>query len=131
MNILRRFLEHLVAPACGIDLIAEERQRQLAVENFNDAHDDRYRDGELARAAACYASPFWAYGLDEHGRPYDLWPSSLGLQWDKRLNQRGLFVMTPRTALARKLRIHELAKAGALIAAEIDRLQRTAEGSCR
>ena len=39
-----------------IDEIAEERIRQRRVEGFTSEHDDKYRDGELARAAVCYAA---------------------------------------------------------------------------
>ena len=36
--------------------IAAERERQVAVEKFDEAHDDAHVDGELAAAAACYAT---------------------------------------------------------------------------
>ena len=90
----------------GIELIAEERQRQIDVEGWNAEHDDIGHNGEqLAEAAALYALP-------EIRRCYEydvmnLWP------WDKKW-----WKPTPDD------RVRELAKAGALIAAEIDRLQR-------
>lgn len=37
--------------------IGDERARQLAVEGWNEAHDDKHSKGELAQAAACYADP--------------------------------------------------------------------------
>jgi len=85
--------------ATGIDLIAAERQRQINVEGWTPEHDDGHTQGELARAAAVYAVP------DLHD---DWWP------WDDGWYRPG----DP---------IRELVKAGALIAAEIDRLQRDAD----
>jgi hypothetical protein len=85
----------------GIELISIERQRQIKVEGWTAEHDDKHKDNDLARAGAVYALPakyrFYAQA----------WP------WDKEW-----FKPTPTN------RIKELAKAGALIAAEIDRLQR-------
>ena len=84
----------------GIELIAEERQRQIEEEGWTIEHDKQWKHGELTDAAACYA--IW---LD---RPFDIenvWP--FDLSWWK---------PTPQN------RIRDLQKAGALIAAEIDRL---------
>lgn len=85
----------------GIELIAAERQRQVTVEGWTPEHDDEHMASEMARAAACYALP------DGYDARYDLWP------WDG-------YWWKPAPCN----RIHELAKAGALIAAEIDRLTR-------
>lgn len=42
----------------GIEIIAEERQRQISVENWSLNHDVMHHTkGELAQAAACYAMP--------------------------------------------------------------------------
>lgn len=85
----------------GIELIAEERQRQIDVEGWMAEHDDRHIKGELANAAACYARyPHFPW-------PNKNWPWSI--EWWK---------PTPKN------RIRELQKAGALVAAEIDRLLR-------
>lgn len=46
----------------GIEAIASERQRQIEQEGWTTEHDDTHADGEMARAAACYA---WAGGLDQ------------------------------------------------------------------
>ena len=128
MNIIRRLLIALVGEDSGLDLIADERQRQLAVEQFNDEHDDEHQDGSLAAAAACYAHPRFLHVQADHstrGSPYvDAWPRSWGNDWDKRLLNRGTFLATPRATKVLDARIRELAKAGALCAAEIDRLQR-------
>lgn len=86
----------------GIELIAQERERQILSEHWSAAHDDMHQDKELAQAAACYALDYTQkYNL---GRA---WP------WDSKC-----WKPTPENP------IKQLAKAGALIAAEIDRLQR-------
>ena len=92
----------------GIAVIAAERRRQKRVERFTAERDDEYVNSELASAAA-------AYSLPEHARSVVLagteipscWP------WDQKW-------WKPTS----DDRVRELAKAGALIAAEIDRLNR-------
>lgn len=88
----------------GIERIAAERKRQIEVEGFTVDDDRLYSAEPLALAAACYAVPEWNR-LYRRGIPMD-WPWSV--RWWK---------PTPKN------RIRELEKAGALIAAEIDRLQ--------
>lgn len=106
--------------ADGAELIAAERARQVSEEGWTPEHDDQYGDeplpdgdGEyvyssLIRAAVCYAAPF--NGLRE---PPPSWP------WDE-----SWWKCDPDP-------IRNLAKAGALIAAEIDRLQRAEDGGDR
>ncbi len=95
----------------GIELIAAERQRQIEQEGWTEEHDCQHENGELAKAAALYAIPDDDRYIDTHeGSSYileTLWPWHP--DWWK---------PTPDN------RIRELQKAGALIAAEIDRLQR-------
>lgn len=92
----------------GIQLIAAERERQVKVELWSPATDDLYANEELACAAICYAiSP-----KDRGGEIPYLWP------WDPHWWKPGL----EESVLGR---VQELAKAGALIAAEIDRQLRT------
>ena len=92
----------------AIQLIADERERQLKEEGWTEEHDDEYFQGELAAAAACYATP-------EHLRLY-------------RRRARG--IMTPLSWpwapnwWKPKDEIADLVRAGALIVAEIERLQR-------
>jgi hypothetical protein len=90
----------------GIELIAAERKRQIEEEGWTPGHDDGHKREELCMAGAYYAIP------DAYRRfcP-DLWPPNWDGAW---------FKPTPYD------RIRELVKAGALIAAEIDRLQRLA-----
>lgn len=80
----------------GASMIAAERQRQIEVEGWTHEHDDEHRHGELVSAAVCYAKPALA---DTY------WP------WDP-------FWWKPSDDP-----IRNLVKAGALIAAEIDRLR--------
>ena len=92
----------------AIQLIADERLRQIQEEGYDLLHDLREHSvGELAMAAMCYCmDPIW--------RPSEMAP--LGWPW---LGGDGMdgFKPTPND------RIRELVKAGALITAEIERLQ--------
>lgn len=83
----------------GIEIISEERERQISVEGWSPEHDDAHTNEELVQAAVKYALP-----------KGNLWPAAWSIDWYK---------PTPED------RIKELAKAGALIAAEIDRLRRS------
>jgi hypothetical protein len=93
-----------VARMTGAELIAAERRRQVDAEGWTPGHDDEHSQGELRRAAACYLSTR-ADGMHSLGR---FWP------WEQ-----SWWKPSPDP-------IRNLAKAGALIAAEIDRLQRAA-----
>jgi hypothetical protein len=119
----------------GIDLISQERARQIESEvststfalltttwarsylarlraRFSADHDDEHIDGELVLAAVCYASPVQLFVRNGAGSYWEF--------WDKRpINEDG----EPREP-TREERLRMLAKAGALIAAEIDRLER-------
>lgn len=93
----------------GIDYINEERERQINEEGWTYERDDEYTHGQLAMAGASYAlPPLWRQNIapDVNKPPYS-WPW-LDMWWKP----------TPED------RIKELSKAGALIAAEIDRLLR-------
>lgn len=92
----------------GASLIAEERLRQFNEENYTDSKDDYYWQRELAIAALCYLRRVIYGGI----KCPKVWP------W-------------PRNAWNPKSKIRDLVRAGALIAAEIDRLQREAAHSDR
>jgi hypothetical protein len=92
-----------VVPDDGPSLIAAERYRQLEREGYDAAHDDEHPRGQLARAGAAYAIHA-AYDRDP-AEVSEGWPWADG--WKPSDNQ-----------------IRNLVKAGALIAAEIDRLLR-------
>lgn len=89
----------------GIDLITQERWRQVDEEGYDLGHDSEHIGDELALAAAVYALPRYRRNEIPGGvgptLKEGLWPA----YWD--------FKPGPD-------RIRELAKAGALIAAEID-----------
>lgn len=89
------------ALAEGIAPIAAERQRQIEVEGWTAAHDDEHAGGEMAQAAACYA----LRATHQHDQAHDLWP------WDD-------VWWKPKDPRA------DLVRAGALIAAEIARIDR-------
>ena len=88
----------------GTELIAQERQRQIEVEGWTPEHDDEHDCGEMAAAGASYAL-FDPSMLEGDWEP-SFWP------WDKKWWKPSEY------------QIRNLVKAGALIAAEIDRLQR-------
>jgi|JI8StandDraft_1071087.scaffolds.fasta_scaffold394550_2 hypothetical protein len=46
------------------DVLAE-RRRQIEVEGWTPEHDDRHEDGDMARAAACYALHAAGYPADD------------------------------------------------------------------
>lgn len=99
------------ASGCSAALadVAAERRRQVDVEGWTPEHDDAHSDGALARAAGCYAL--------HAGRESDRW--------------RGYLVWWPwSTKWWRPTsRRRDLVKAGALILAEIERLDRAATPS--
>ena len=88
--------------SAGAALIAAERERQVEREGWTPEHDDSHAGGQLWRAAECYLTE------DYMRLPPHRWPW-IG-QWWKPSRDR----------------VRNLVKAGALIAAEIDRLQRAA-----
>lgn len=96
----------------GIERIKAERQRQIDVEGWTEDHDDEHNDGALAMAAAAYCAAEYVRVL-EYKRSLILtilWPWK-DEDWKPSPDDR----------------VKELVKAGALIAAEIDRLERKQE----
>ena len=97
----------------GAELISQERKRQIDDEDYSAEHDDKHTTGELVMASACYIYDYYGHiEITEHRAFYrnfaqDRWP------WDSYY-----YKPTPKDP------IHQLKIAGALIAAEIDRLQR-------
>lgn len=86
------------------DVLAE-RRRQVDVEGWAPRTDDGYAFGELAQAAICYIRGSSVSGGPD--RPTNVWPWTLNW-WKPSTNRRNLV------------------KAGALILAEIERLDRAA-----
>lgn len=105
----------------GIELIAAERERQITAEGWTPEHDDQHVNREMASAARCYVEHYVArewtidndLGMNVEEGSYQNeecpreWPDDWDESWWKP-----------------KGRIADLTRAGALIAAEIDRLQR-------
>lgn len=87
----------------ALTLIAAERRRQIEQEGWTPEHDDEHDSGQLASAASVYAATLRDCGS---GVPVG-WP------WG-----HGWWKPTPDN------RVRELVKAGALIVAEIERIQR-------
>lgn len=110
----------------GIERIAAERQRQVEKLGWTPEHDDEHRRQELAWAAVCYAAPHVVFVEERYlsGRRIgfrDPWPVTWDDGWDKRpWMEHGALARNPTPAE----RLRALEKAGALIAAEIDRLER-------
>ncbi len=96
----------------GVKMIAAERKRQVEYEGWIAKHDNEHDREELATVAALYASPVKLYTRGDYrgGIAFiDPWPLTWDRRWDKR---------------EKHSRLRSLAIAGALCAAEIDRLLR-------
>ncbi|WIX36867.1 hypothetical protein QCC08_24650 [Pseudomonas aeruginosa] len=97
-------------PQAWLDVQAE-RRRQVEAENWTPEHDDQHSDGQMAQAAGCYALHAGGIGTD--------WPggirngSALFWPWDEEW-------WKPKSAR------ENLVRAGALVLAEIERLDRSA-----
>lgn len=95
----------------GVELIKRERARQMSEEGWTPKHDDRHKHGEMAFAGAAYArvsGQIAIHGANKVALSAEplAWP--WGEKWWKPSEDQ----------------VRNLVKAGALIAAEIDRLQR-------
>ena len=88
----------------GVELIAIERQRQIEEEGWTPKHDAQHTMAQLRFAAMCYTSPCATSSSMRKNVPPD-WP------WDKKWWKPS------------KSDVRNLVKAGALIAAEIDRIR--------
>lgn len=98
----------------GTDIIKEERERQIAQEGWTPEHDDEHTASELSIAAGCYIDETNNIVQLGEGRESQFpgeWPWAN--EWWKPSDDP----------------VRNLAKAGALIAAEIDRLQRSNGGA--
>lgn len=96
----------------GTELIAAERARQITQEEWTPRHDDTHSEGDLRDAAEAYLRELRSRPTRE-GRPR--WGPSAPWPWSQE-------AWKPTDDP-----IRQLVKAGALIAAEIDRLQRGGE----
>lgn len=124
-SVARGLATRLMTSAAIRDVVAE-RRRHVEVEGWTATHDDEHDDGEMARAAACYAIAGGSDDFTRDGRnPADppnvklrreyenfrftrlreLWP--WGWSWWKPKNRR-----------------YDLVRAAALLIAEIERIDR-------
>jgi hypothetical protein len=121
MNFVKNY--RLVGNSSGAGMIIDERLRQIHSEGWTSEHDDKHTNAELSSAAVCYASqaahdvgfpdsPPLERGMIL-GEPGRLWP------WEDKW-----WKPSPDP-------IRNLVKAGALIAAEIDRLRRKEKADAR
>lgn len=105
----------------GAEMIAAERQRQIESEGWTPEHDEQHTDAELATAGVGYAMfavellVMANEGDEMPSEAFDRPPSETHWPWHPDW-------WKPSTDPVRNL-----VKAGALIAAEIDRLQRREE----
>lgn len=126
----------------GVELIAEERSRQIDVEGWTPEHDAGHRTFEMSGAAACYIaknisnklesihhtnqSPLAEFKIYYFGESDFL--VNTGDRGDRRIAKAGWRNGWPWDMKWWKPSddpIKNLVKAGALIAAEIDRLNST------
>ncbi|WP_205332930.1 ead/Ea22-like family protein [Klebsiella pneumoniae] len=97
----------------AVQSVIAERQRQQSAEGWTSKHDDKHDNNELAFAASCYAfhSAAASWDFEDDGTPYDIHPAPKNWpwapEWWKPTNPRP-----------------DLVKAGALILAEIERIDR-------
>ena len=102
----------------GIELIAEERQRQIEIEGYSAQHDSQHNASELIYAAIAYVES-----------------AKVGVNCSEIGNTDENEIMRRKTEMGRyypfgssfkpSTDIRDLVKAGALIAAAIDRLEST------
>ena len=111
----------------GIEMIADERKRQIEIEGWTPEHDAGHTLGELALAAICYAHPRPTPLAIKKLWPWDWswWKPTL-IEAEEKFHGREQagdtgFMYIPDGAEDGAV-VRDLVKAGALIAAEIDRI---------
>lgn len=131
----------------GIELIAEERQRQIEKEGWTPEHDSEHDNMELSGAAGCYIANAINHHYKEdfgggkhkarfqyYHNPESNFFTNSGDRGDRRLNGGGWKDGWPWDKSWDKREKHDklrsLQIAGALIAAEIDRLTRNTSNPC-
>lgn len=109
-NMTKEEIAIYLANNSGTTLIEEERKRQISEEGYDWRHDDEVRQHELSYAASAYlvgVNSF--YVTNKVIPPFWPWPS---------------IAYKPAKDQSIDERIKILTKAGALVAAEIDKYQR-------
>ena len=101
------------SPLTSAEAFLAERMKQTGIKNFTPENDDQYKAGELVRASHAYS---YHAGLPDKQRsdktPPSCWP------WDT-------IHWHPAIGNSTEARLRELEKAGALLLAEFDRLERS------
>ena len=109
--------EQKTIPVVGTKLIEQYREEQISKHNWSVQHDiDVNKDGQLVQAAMAYLANVVTVEVDSASGPVavdsrTLWPNNWSKRWLKLSDNR----------------VKDLSKAGALIAAEIDRLLQTSD----
>ena len=113
-----KLTERQIAKESGIALIAKERSRQISEEGYTSTHDDKSAKGSLAMAAIVYATTAVSSGYmrDNFREKVSKNEPIQHFPWQSKHLKVGDNSYASR--------IKELTKSGALIAAEIDKLQR-------
>jgi len=93
-------------PPISVNLIAAERKRQITAEGWTPEHDDEHDNMEIGEAARCYLDHYMSGNDSDFPSLHPRWP------WDTTWWKPS------------KDPVRNLEKVGALIAAEIDRVQR-------
>ena len=101
----------------GAALIAAERRRQIESEGYTPDHDEGHDDCELAMAAIAYAADASFVSVFRMGGDHDGHEFRFTDPWPEGWRRRPTFGSVAG-------RVKALTKAGALICAEIDRIQR-------
>jgi len=99
---------HLPLGQAASDILAE-RRRQIEEEGYTQYHDDQHDECEMALAAALYAIPYGNLGIEQ----YDY------IELEMRLDVVAGWNVKPDRDYRQRL-----VKAGALIIAEIERIDR-------
>ena len=100
----------------GIELIVEERQRQIDVEGYNEQHDSLHQVSELISASIAYIeSAKISIVCMENGNTNE--PEIMRMKKEMGRYYPLGWIFKPSTD------VRDLVKAGALIAAAIDRLE--------
>ena len=124
-HIAAIFDRHMREDNSGVGLIARERRRQIEKEGFDAAHDSNHVDDALAWGAMFYALPN-PFLLCSALKPKTV----LGVVKAEAFFEKTQWanIWAKRNG---KTRIQQLVVAGALIAAEIDRLKRKEGEGCK
>ncbi len=112
----------------GADQIKEERQRQIEREGWDAEHDEQHTEGELALVAALYATPVPLFARIDKGEGgtifKDPWPWFDEVEQTRYSDDMSTYKVKAWDKREKHSQLRKLVIAGALIAAEIDRLQR-------